>query len=162
MTFATLSRFRRDESGTALVEFGLLLPTLLLFLAISVEGSRTFWSYQTTITGVRDATRYLSRVVAADICATGGSTTAWDDKLGEIVRTSQDGQSLFPAAVTIGAVTSSLTCATGAYRSGQASVASVTAQLQIDYPFAGLFSLVGASVSTVNTTVTDSARMLGS
>lgn len=157
-----ITRFTRSQDGGALVEFGILLPTLLIFLAVSVEGSRTFWSYQTTITGVRDAARYLSRVVPHDICDNGGSTTAWDAKLAEIVRLSQSGESLFPVAVSVDAVTSSLVCKAGDYRGGQAPVATVTAELQIGYPFASIFGLIGQTVTTVHTTVSDSARVLGS
>ena len=55
-----LRSLRRSEDGAVLVEFGLLLPTFVLFFAMAVEGSRTFWSYQATISGVRDAARYVA------------------------------------------------------------------------------------------------------
>ena len=152
----------QDDDGAALVEFGLLLPSLLVFLALSVEGGRTFWSYQTTVTGVRDAARYLSRVVPANVCENGGSTAGWDAKLTEIVRTTQDGQSLFPQAVSIDAVTSALSCQSGGFRGGPAAVATVTATLQIGYPFSGLFNLAGVSVETITTSVSDTTRVLGS
>lgn len=161
MTTFRLPQFLRNEDGAALVEFGILLPTLLLFLAVSVEGSRTFWSYQTTIAGVRDATRYLSRVAPHDVCASGGSTSAWDEKLTDIVRNTQDGQSLFRVAVSVDEVTSVLACETEGLRGGQTPVATVTAHLQIAYPFASLFTLFGAAAATVNTTVSDSTRILG-
>ncbi|SFE11132.1 Flp pilus assembly protein TadG [Sulfitobacter brevis] len=151
----------QDESGAALVEFALLLPMALLFLGLCFEGGRTFWSYQTTISGVRDATRYLSRVVDADICVNGGSTTEWNDKLLEIVRTTQSGATLFPTAVSISAVTSELACIAGSYRGGAAPVATVTANLNIGVPFAGLFSIAGVNVQTIRTSVTDSTRVLG-
>lgn len=155
------AQFWQDESGAALVEFALLLPMLLVVLALSVEGGRTFWAYQTTITGVRDAARYLSRVAVKDICHTGGSTTAWDAKLTDIVRNAQGGAGLFPAGVAVNAVTSSLSCRTGDYRGDRAGVATVTAQLSIQYPFAGLLTLVGVSVGDVATTVSDQTRVLG-
>jgi len=156
-----LTRFWRNDDGAALVEFALLLPTLILFLGLCVEGGRTFWSYQSTVTGVRDAARYLSRVVDADICNTGGSTTEWDAKLGQIVRTTQTGESLFPQAVSVTDVVSSLACNAGSYRGGPAPVATVTASLTIGVPFSGLFSLAGINVTAINTQVTDRTRVLG-
>jgi len=158
---ARLHRFLRCENGAALVEFGLLLPSLLVVLALSVEGGRIFWSYQTTITGVRDAARYLSRVVDADICASGGGVSEWNDTLTAIVRDTLDGDSLFPPGVTIDRVSASLTCNAGDYRGGEAGVATVVADLTVAVPFAGLFTLVGASAETVRTSVTDQARVIG-
>lgn len=161
MIRAFLNRFRKDDDGAALVEFALLLPSLLLFLALTVEGGRTFWSYQTTVSGVRDAARYLSRVAPANICATGGSVAAWDAKLLQIVRDSHDGKSLFPSDVSIHSVSGALACPAGSYRGGSAGVATVTAQLDIDYPFAGLFTLVGMTLDPVRTSISDAARVLG-
>ena len=161
MPVLSLKTFWRNDDGSALIEFGLLLPTLILFLGLSVEGGRTFWSYQTTITGVRDAARYLSRVVDRDICETGGSVAEWNSRLTDIVRNTQSGESLFPQAVSINAVTGTLTCHAGGYRRGPAPVTTVTASLSIGVPFAGLFSLMGLQVKTVQTTVTDSTRILG-
>ncbi len=158
----TLRRFRRDETGAALVEFGLLLPTLVLFLGLCVEGGRTFWSYQATIAGVRDAARYLSRAAEADICTTGGSTAPWNARLAQIVRETQSGESLFPQAVTVASVSSSLACVGAGHRTGAAPVATVTATLRIGYPFSGLFALAGVTVTEVTTTVTDRARVVGS
>ncbi|APE42018.1 hypothetical protein BOO69_00285 [Sulfitobacter alexandrii] len=153
--------FWRNEDGAALVEFGMLLPTLLLFVGLCVEGTRTYWSYQTTITGVRDATRYLSRVVDRDICLNGGSVSAWDAKLTEIVRTSQSGEGMFPRAVSIKGVNASLTCRNAGLRGGATAVATVSASLQIGVPFASLFRLAGVETAAVDTKVTDSTRILG-
>ncbi|WP_299565892.1 TadE/TadG family type IV pilus assembly protein [uncultured Sulfitobacter sp.] len=160
-TAPRLSRFHRAEDGAALVEFALLLPIFMLFIGLAVEGGRTFWAYQTTITGVRDATRYLGRVVESDACTTGASTTRWDTRLAQIVRTDLDGDTLLPAAVDIDSVTSSLDCIGGAYRGGAAPVATVTATLRIRYPFSGLMRLGGIDVDTVTTTVSDSTRIIG-
>lgn len=63
------ARFLRDEDGVALVEFAVVLPMMLLVLAIIFEGTRLLLSYQAAISGVRDATRFLSRVVPATVCA---------------------------------------------------------------------------------------------
>ena len=64
-TYRFSSRFAEREDGAALVEFALLLPIFLLLFAMAVEGSRTFWSYQTAIAGVRDAARYVARAAPA-------------------------------------------------------------------------------------------------
>ncbi len=157
----SLRAIRRDEDGAALVEFALLLPTFLLFLGIAIEGGRTFWSYQTTITGVRDAARFLSRAAPQDICAGGGSLGGWNARLTDIVRNTQGGGTLFPSSIRIDGVTATLDCAAGRFRGGAAPVATVTAVLQIDYPFAGLFSMVGAAPANVTTVVTDRTRILG-
>ncbi|MEQ6249954.1 TadE family protein [Sulfitobacter sp. HNIBRBA3233] len=157
--------FARREDGAALVEFALLFPMFMLVLGLAVEGARTFWSYQTAITGVRDATRYLSRVVDADACAAPGGASAvesWDDRLAEIVREDRQGKSVFPVAVQVSSVRSELTCSSGEYRGGDAAVATVTATLLIDYPFSGLFALAGVTNASVTTTIRDSARIIGS
>jgi Flp pilus assembly protein TadG len=161
MGIGFLRDFCRDEDGAALVEFGLLLPSLILMLGMCVEGGRTFWSYQTTVTGVRDATRYLSRVLEADICTSGGSSESWDETLTEIVRNAYSGESLFPSAVTVTSVTSALSCRSGDYRGGPAAVAKVTANLRIEYPFSGLVEIMGGTLDTVTTQVSDTARVLG-
>lgn len=156
------ARFRRDDSGAALVEFGMILPVLLLFFALSVEGARTFHAYQTTIAGVRDAARYLSRVVPADICDTGGTVSGWNGALTAIVRNGQDGRSLFDPTVRIEGVAATLDCTRGDWRRGSVGVAGVTATLAIDYPFAGLFRFAGARLGDVRTSVADRARVVGS
>jgi Flp pilus assembly protein TadG len=57
-----------DEDGVALVEFAIFLPLFLLSFFVIVEFSRTFFSYQGAIAGVRDATRYLARVSDGSVC----------------------------------------------------------------------------------------------
>mgnify|MGYP006169453799 CR=1 FL=1 len=152
--------FARDERGAALVEFAIILPMMLLFLALSVEGARTFWAYQATISGVRDAARFLSRVVDVDICATGGSVSQWDGRLLTIVRDARDGGTVFPSGVTVRSVGATLACESG-FRGGAAGVATVTAKLDIDYPFSGVFTLIGMDLTSVATQVRDQARVIG-
>src|SRR5919106_6178202 len=60
MTF--LNRLIADDRGGAIAEFMLGLVPLVLALALIFEFGRAFWSHQAVIKGVRDATRYLTRV----------------------------------------------------------------------------------------------------
>jgi len=152
--------FWEEESGAAIVEFAIILPMFLVFLGLAVEGTRMFWAFQSTVAGVQDATRYLSRAMPADSCSSGRSTADWNTKLGEIIRTDQSGDSPYPQSVSITDVQSDLTCTTGAYRGGLVGVASVTATLQMTFPLAGMIELAGGSFASITTSVTDSARVL--
>jgi Flp pilus assembly protein TadG len=57
-----LQRLAGDERGGALAEFALGLIPLILAFALIFEVGRAFWIHQAAIKGVRDATRYLTRV----------------------------------------------------------------------------------------------------
>lgn len=157
----TFYRFRNDEEGAALVEFAIILPMMLLVFAMAIESGRTFWAYQTTIAGVRDATRYIGRSVDRDICRDGGSLDGWTSKVTDIVRNASNGSALYPDTITVASVTPTLDCVTGGYRRGTVSVATVEARLQIEYPFSGLFAFVGVSLPAIDTVVSDSGRIFG-
>ncbi|SNS44927.1 TadE/TadG family type IV pilus assembly protein [Tropicimonas sediminicola] len=158
---SNLRRFRRSENGAQLVEFAILLPMLLLIFAVIVEGGRLMWSYQATGSGVRDATRYLARVVPSDVCSGGGSVAAWQGKVESIVRESSAGDAFFPTGITITSVTPRVTCFSGSYRVPVVGVAAVTANVTITFPFAGLFRFAGSDRTTINTSVTDQSRIFG-
>ena len=155
-------RFLRCESGAALVEFAIALPSMLLLFAVIIEGSRLMLSYQSAIAGVRDAARYMSRVVPSDICNSGGSVAGYSTQLLDIVRNSSSGESVFPSYVTVDFVTPSYTCVPGTYRIDPVPVMSVTAQITVTYPFAGVIAFGGGTLPTRTTTVTDQARVFGS
>ena len=154
-------RFISDCNGVMLVEFAILMPVMLLVFAVMIEGSRLMWSYQSTISGVRDATRYLARVTPLDICTTGGSVAGFTSVLEDIVSKNIDGVSYFPPGVTVNSVTPSLICIAGTYRVSPAPVAQVTASITVNFAFSGLFTLVGGSLSAVTTTITDQSRIFG-
>ncbi len=157
-----LSRFRRDESGATLVEFALVLPMLLVIFGVIIEGGRLFWSYQTTISGVRDATRYLARAAPNDICTSGGSVAGFSGQLTTIVQQSSGGVGLLPNGITVTSVTPSFACVTGSYRGGTVPIATVTANLTVTFPLSGLFTFFGGgNLTTLNTTVTDRNRIYG-
>ncbi|MDJ0629612.1 MAG: TadE/TadG family type IV pilus assembly protein [Rhodobacter sp.] len=156
-----LARLFRSEDGGALVEFGLLLPTFLLFFAVALEGARTFWSYQATISGVRDAARYVGRATPSNICTTGGSLSGMTGTVTAIVQQTSSGNAIFPSSITVNSVTPTLTCIAGSYRLTQTPIANVTAVLQISYPFQSMFAFMGATLPPVTTSVTDSSRIFG-
>lgn len=157
-----VGRFVADEAGVALVEFAVALPMMMLLFAVIIEGSRMMLSYESAINGVRDATRYLARITAPDICATGGSVAGTATKLKTLIVQANSGASIFAPNVTIGTVTPTYRCVSGTYRGGSVPVAQVTAQLTIAFPFAGIFTFVGGSRPTIVTTVIDQARVFGS
>lgn len=156
------STFWHAEDGSALVEFGLLLPMLLLTFAISVEGSRTFWAYQTTISGVRDASRFVAKAASSSLCETGGTLNNLSSKATEIVAKTVTGDNLFPSSISVASVTPTLSCVSGNYSMGTVPIVTITANLQIDYPFSGVFNWVDVDLGSVTTTVSDSARIYGS
>ena len=144
-----------------LVEFALVFPVMLLFFAVIVESSRLMWSYQMAIEGVRDAGRYLARIAPVDICQTGGSVAGYTTSLRDIVEDDIGGDGLFPPLVTVNSVTPSVACVPGSYRTDPAPVATVSASLTITFPLGSIFGLFGSALTSVTTTVTDSARIYG-
>ncbi|MFZ1725987.1 MAG: TadE/TadG family type IV pilus assembly protein [Albidovulum sp.] len=154
-------RFFRDEEGAALVEFAIALPMMLLIFGFIVEGSRLMLSFQSAISGVRDATRFLSRVVPSDICVSGGNLAGYSAQLVTIVGQSVGGSSVFPSFVSVNSVTPSLACVVGTYRMNPAPVAQVTANVTVNFPFSGVFSFFGGGLPAITTDVTDSSRVFG-
>lgn len=158
-----LRRYCRDEQGAALVEFALILPIMLVLFGLTIEAGRMFWSYQTTIAGVRDATRYVGRAQQTAICDQGSPSLAhWDATVTDIVRNQSDGTPLFPSSITINSVTPTLNCVDdGNFRLASVPIVTVTAHLTITFPFSSLFEFVGASLPTLDTSVSDSGRIFG-
>ena len=94
--------------------------------------------------------------------ARGGKTGAGAAGLSCIALIKQLGVS--PAIVVAhsfgGSVGATLACESG-FRGGAAGVATVTAKLDIDYPFSGVFTLIGMDLTSVATQVRDQARVIG-
>ncbi|MBA3910764.1 MAG: hypothetical protein C0524_13025 [Rhodobacter sp.] len=155
-------RFAADQSGTQLVEFAFVLPMMLLVFGVIIEGSRMMWSYQTVVAGVRDATRFLARVTPRNICDSGGAVTVFDDILVAMIRNDNDGSTILPSGVSVTGVLSSLECNEGDYRTEVAPIVTVRADVVVTFPFAGLFTLVGGSRPTLQTSVSDQSRVYGS
>ena len=155
-------KLRRDDGGV-LVEFALVLPMMLALFALTVESARMMMSYQAAIAGVRDASRYVGRILPQDICATGDDATSFVSTatLVSIVQNDIDGNALLPSGITITAVTPSYTCVTGDFRVNPAPVGTVTAVMTLQFPFSGILDLFGGGLSTITTTITDQSRVYG-
>lgn len=160
--FPHIRAFARREDGAVLAEFVLVLPLMLIFFGVTIEAARTFWAYQATIAGVRDATRYVARVEDMTICNDpGASLDGWQATVTDMVRNASDGTLIFPASITVPSVTAALTCASGDYRAGTVPVVTVTAFLDITFPFARVFELAGLTLPTASTQVSDQGRIFG-
>jgi Flp pilus assembly protein TadG len=170
-----LRRFLRREDGTALVEFGISLPTILIILFAIIETSRMLFAYQAAVGGVRDAARYFGRAIPADVCDNAKWTT-WvtanspNTLAATIVGQKIGGGSVFPGAAALTgdpAVTVTRTCPTTANPayaalSGKVPVIEVAANVRIDFPFGSIFSLFGEALGGFTTTIADTSRVLGS
>lgn len=167
-----LRHCRSDEAGAILVEFALILPVMLLFFGIMIESARTFWSYQLAVSGVRDASRYLSRSLPLDICTTTGAGTLTGAPTTTVTQIVNDdiGNSsttrVFPPSVTVNSVTPVLTCTsagapTGGYRNGAVPIVTVTANLTIRFPLSFLWTWYGQNLATGTAVVADQARVFG-
>lgn len=168
---ALLSNFRKDTSGVALVEFAIFLPIFLLALAVVVEGSRIFFSYQGAIVGVRDAARYMARAAPGDVCTdatvSGGVISGTlRTRLVEIIDEAMDNErDELPNQVQRGTVSAAWVCVsppTGTtYRQTRVPVAQVSANFTILLPLGSVFEWNGITLPTINHTVTDQSRIFG-
>jgi Flp pilus assembly protein TadG len=163
MRVPLLHRFRHAEDGTALVEFAVSLPLILVVSFGTIDSMRLFWSYQAAVAGVRDAARYVARVAPADICDTGGSLAGFQTQLRTIIDSTIDGGALYTGGVTIANVTATLTCeGTLGLRQAQVPVARVSADMSIVMPFTEVFRIVGGSgFGTLTTRIVEDARVFG-
>jgi Flp pilus assembly protein TadG len=76
MMRARFRHFRRDDQGSALVEFTLLAPMLIGLMCGLAEFGQGLRQYHVMEKGVRDAARYLSHVPANPPC-TGTTDPSW-------------------------------------------------------------------------------------
>ena len=106
-------RFRREEEGAVLVEFGIVFPVMLLLLFVMIEAGRLLWAYQIAVEGVREASRYLARTAPVDICL--DSTNSLAGRSGEmatIIGQAANGDPFFDQFITVNTVTAAHTCVT--------------------------------------------------
>ena len=186
---SSISRFRRQEDGVALVEFAIFLPVFVLAFFVIVEFSRVFFSYQTAIVGVRDAARYMARVAPPGVCedatatsgggnpvgaielspvGTGTANVAGADAARTIIERNMDTEtSALPVNVFLDDVTATYFCEIGApgdYRQDNVPVAQVSASFRIVLPLIGILEINNiddSEFATITRTVTDSSRIFG-
>jgi Flp pilus assembly protein TadG len=155
-----LNRLLGDERGGAIAEFMLGLVPLVIAFALVFEFGRAFWSHQAAIKGVRDATRYLTRVedpndpgaqaVAQNLLLTGqqasGGTARWSSG------------SAPPIEVSVSQIANG-----GAFRGpANIQIVNVAANVELQLPLSNLFALFGGSaLGVVTYAVSDSARHYG-
>jgi len=155
------SNFRKSEDGVAVVEFVLSVPLMILMFAIVVEFGRLFLGYQATVSGVRDASRYLSRIAPIDICVTGGSLSTYNAMLKDRIENDNSANIVLPPQFTVTSVAATYVCVAGNYRTSPAPVATIDAQIDVQFPFGALFGLFGNELTSLSTSVSDSSRILG-
>ncbi|WP_368344642.1 TadE/TadG family type IV pilus assembly protein [Pelagovum sp. HNIBRBA483] len=156
-----LGGFQRREDGAALVEFGLLLPMLVILFGVTIEGARIFWGYQNVSAGVRDAARYVSRVAPRNTCSAGTSLASFQSDAENIIKLTLDGASPFIPGVTVTSVSVTHSCKSGNYRNSPVAVAVVTADVRFEIPFAPLIALGGTQPVTFTTSIFDQSRVFG-
>lgn len=156
-----IKQFRKAEDGAAVVEFVLSVPMMILIFAIVIEFGRLFLGYQSTVGGVRDASRYLARIAPIDICVTGGSLSAHNAMLKAMIENDRSANTVLPSQFTVTSVSATYTCVSGSYRTSPAPVATVAAQISVQFPMGFLFGLFGHPLSPLTTTVSDSSRIFG-
>ncbi len=97
----------RDSRGTAALEFGIMLPFMVVLLAGIADLGRSIWQHHTLQKGVRDAARYLSRV---DVPLTSTQRAAAKNLL---LRSSFDGTRPYHFGHWASSVTTNLDSGTG-------------------------------------------------
>jgi Flp pilus assembly protein TadG len=157
-TYSWLRRLRRCDRGTLVTEFAVTMPIMLIFLFGLIGMGQLLWYHHIITNGVRDGTRYLSRVQSptADPHLTRAKNIAMKGIVGS-------GGFVFyfwtnPASI---AVTQVNIANTGnAFREiGDVPVVRMTATVTVSLPVLG-FGLLGLDPS-IQYTVTDEARWFG-
>lgn len=157
--------FVADRSGTALVEFAIALPLLLLVIGTIIEGSRIATIHQATAAGVRDATRLIARVAPGNFC-TDSSVTVPDfsTEASDIVieRSGNPGDRVIPSGVNVVSVDTVLGCADVDYSADSVPMVIVAATIEISFPFGGAFAFFGGErLAPLTTVISDQSRVFG-
>jgi hypothetical protein len=159
--------FGKEHSGAAMVEFAISLPMLLLITAVVIEGSRITWTHQAVASGVRDASRYLSRISPPNLCDNATDVDNYPTEYGaqaaEIVsaRMSAPNAQVLPGGVDVISVIPSVDCVDVDYQVDDVAVVQVRARLQITFPFAGAFDFFGEPLAPWVTEISDESRIFG-
>jgi hypothetical protein len=154
-------RLMTDDHGGALAEFLLGLVPLVLAFALIFEFGRAFWSHQAVIKGVRDATRFLTRVEdpsSPAAQAVGESLLLTSQQAAGGVERWSSGAAA-PMEVSITAIPN----AGGTFRGPDPiRMVNVAANVELQLPMGGLFALFGgSSLGVVTYSVGDTGRHYG-
>jgi len=156
-----ISRFKRSESGVAVFEFVMVMPMTILLFAVLMDFGRIYWGVQSITAGVRDATRYLARVAPVDICITGGSLSGYETTLEGFIENDIRAASVLPGGFTLTDISADYTCITGTFRTSPAAVATVTADVDIDFMLGNWFGVVADELGSFSTSISDASRVFG-
>jgi hypothetical protein len=149
-----MQAFRSDRDGSALVEATVVTPLLVsLFLGV-LEFSWYFYDQQLVVAGLRDATRFMSRIELtngnANPCVqkdqNGVLYTAEAANIATTAQPETGGAARVsgwkPADVTISCLPSAV-LDNGAYADGSSSMTIIDAATSFADPSFGLFSILG-------------------
>lgn len=164
--------FGSDRGGATAVEFAIIMPVMLVCFGAIVEGARIYWNYQSAVSGVRDAARYLARITDAGICdgrpiaeALPGHNLAGNAVArARIDANMGDGEdNLFPLGVTVPQLSTRLLCrSTPGYTTSVTPVVVVQARVVVDLPFGEVFEFFGNRTNGQMTSlITDQSRIYG-
>lgn len=164
-------RFGRVEHGASVVEFAILMPIMMVCFGAIVEGARIYWNYQSAVSGVRDATRYLARTTDANICGGAASTAPVALPGGHFVASQiiarnvgTGSANLFPTSVTVASdsIRATYTCPDLNLSTDPTPVAQVQATLTVDLPFGAVFEFFGQrNNGQMTSVVIDQSRIYG-
>lgn len=170
-----LTDFRKKEEGVALVEFAIFLPLFVLSFFVIVEFSRTFFSYQGAVAGVRDAARYAARTYDPGLCVNAnngsggtaiiGTAATPDISYGIVERNMVNEVAAFPENVRIVQVSTNYRCVVpdpGTYRQAEVPIVMVFATIEITLPLGRILELNGRPlIPSITTVIGDESRVFG-
>lgn len=149
--------FRKEKSGTALVEFSLLLPLLVSIFAGIVEFGNILQQYHVANKGVKSAARYMARVAGDGSCPIGNG---WTTNEGDAKYLAQHGsfEATEPFLLSnwqnANQITITVTCIdniSGGFR-GNEQIPTVTVSTSFDYADIGLLSFLPGNGVTITAT----------
>lgn len=155
-----ISHFERSERGAAVLEFVIVMPFTFVLFALLLDFGRIYWGYQASVAGIRDASRYLARVAPVDICVSGGTLDNFEAALLTMVR-NESGASVLPGGLTVTSVDADYTCVSGTFRTSPAAVATVTAQLNVQFLLSGWFDVAANPLAGFTTSIADQTKVYG-
>lgn len=161
-------RFWRRREGTAAAEFVLILPVVGVLLFGVIEIGRMLHDYQVISKGVRNGTRYLTRMPMSCAGSNGSFDNAADENDGKNMATTGNpaGGTLLLGYFNASQITVTKTCASNAgstfagVYNGYTDIPQVTMQAVVPFTFLfGEYLIPGTG--TINMTVAHSEVNIG-